>query len=57
MCVSVVASVTMPKVDTRLPISTETRDEILFPLKEPGESYDDLVRRLASDADEYQEDG
>jgi len=36
----------MPKVDTRLPCSSETRDEVLYPLKEPGESYDDLLRRL-----------
>jgi len=43
----------MAKVDTRLPCSTETRDNILYPLKEPGESYDELLRRLASDAGHY----
>ena len=37
----------MPKADTRVPCSTETRDKVLYPLKQPGESYDDLLRRLA----------
>ena len=43
----------MPKVNTRLPCSIETRDEILYPLKGPGESYDDVIRRLA---DQYEGD-
>jgi len=43
----------MAKADTRLPCSTETRDKILFPLKQPGESYDELLRRIASDAGYY----
>ena len=37
----------MAKVDTRLPCSKETRDEILYPLKKPQESYDDLLRRIS----------
>jgi len=37
----------MPEADTRVPCSTETRDEVLYPLKQAGETYDDLLRRLA----------
>jgi hypothetical protein len=37
----------MPKTNTRVPCSRQTRDEILYPLKQPQESYDDLLRRLA----------
>ena len=40
----------MAQVDTRLPLSKETRDKILFQLKEPGESYDDVIRRLCDEA-------
>jgi len=36
----------MAKADTRVPLSKETRDELLFPMKEPGDSYDDVIRRL-----------
>lgn len=39
----------MPKADTRLPCSRQTRDNILYPLKRPQESYDDLLRRLAKE--------
>lgn len=39
----------MPKANTRLPCSRQTRDNILYPLKQPQESYDDLLRRLAEE--------
>lgn len=32
---------------TRLPCRPETRDDILRPLKRGGESYDDLLRKMA----------
>lgn len=32
---------------TRVPCTPETRDEILQPLKRGGESYDDLLRKMA----------
>lgn len=34
--------------ETRIPVSEETRDEILKPRKRGGESYDDLIRRLVA---------
>lgn len=37
--------------ETRLPCSTETRDEVLRPLKRGGETYDDLLRRMAEQYD------
>lgn len=33
--------------ETRVPCSVETRDEYLRPLKTGGETYDELLRRLA----------
>jgi hypothetical protein len=36
---------------TRLPCRPRTRDEILKPLKRGGESYDDLLRKMAEQYD------
>lgn len=35
------------EIDSRLPCSSETRDEYLKPLKLGDETYDELLRRLA----------
>lgn len=37
--------------ETRLPCSVETREEILRPLKRGGETYDDLLRKMARQYD------
>lgn len=47
--------VNMGVADTRVPCSTETRDEILRPLKRGGESYDSLLRRMAAQYDPERE--
>lgn len=39
--------------ETRIPVSEETRDEILKPRKRGGESYDDLLRRLVDDESDF----
>jgi hypothetical protein len=37
--------------ETRLPVSKETRDERLKPLKRAGETYDSLLRKMAEQYD------
>lgn len=37
---------------TRVPLSKATRDEILKPLKQGDETYDDVIRRLAANGDD-----
>lgn len=39
--------------ETRIPCSIRTRDDILRPLKRGGETYDELLQRLAT---EYRRD-
>lgn len=36
---------------TRVPCRPDTRDEVLRPLKRGGESYDDLLRKMAEQYD------
>lgn len=45
----------MAVCDTRLPVASSTRDEILRPLKRGGESYDELLRRMAAQYDPERE--
>jgi len=33
--------------ETTLPVAVETREEILRPLKRGGETYDELLRKMA----------
>ena len=42
---------TQRKSDTRLPISTETRDETLRPFLRRGETWDSLLRAMARQYD------
>lgn len=42
------------QINTRVPVSKETRDEILRPLKRGGETYDELLRRIAQQYDPNQ---
>lgn len=37
----------MPGDETRVPCSKRTRDEYLKPLKRGGETYDQLLRKMA----------
>lgn len=37
--------------NTRLPCTKETRDRVLRPLKRGGETYDDLLRKMAEQYD------
>jgi hypothetical protein len=37
----------MSASETRIPCSTETREKYLKPLKRGGETYDDLLRKMA----------
>ena len=39
------------KADTTIPVSKETREKLLRPLKRGGQSYDDLLRKMA---DQYE---
>lgn len=38
---------TMSQSDTTVPVSKETRENVLRPLKRGGESYDELFRKMA----------
>jgi hypothetical protein len=37
----------MSQSDTTVPVSKETRENVLRPLKRGGESYDELFRKMA----------
>lgn len=41
----------MPSKDARIPLTRETRDEIIKPLKRADESYDELLRAMAEQYD------
>ena len=42
--------------ETRLPVSKETRDERLKPLKRAGETYDSLLQKMAEQYDPEERD-
>jgi len=44
----VVMSETEPPAETTLPVKVDTREKILRPLKRGGETYDQLLRKMAS---------
>jgi hypothetical protein len=45
-----------PHTETRVPCSRKTRDEILHPLKRGGETYDELLQRIAKQYNPNEED-
>jgi len=44
-------SIMSGQAETRIACSRETRDEILQPLKRGGETYDELLRKMAQQYD------
>jgi len=44
---SVFLTADMAKPETTLPVAVETREEILRPLLRGGETYDELLRKMA----------
>ena len=42
----------MTEDTTRIPATTQTRDNVLYPLKRPQETWDDLFQRLATHYEE-----
>ena len=46
--VDVVMSETEPPAETTLPVKVSTRENILRPLKRGGETYDELLRKMAA---------